>query len=121
MAAASVLVVEDDSLIALDICRSLERNGYTPIGPVATGDEAVKKASESHPDVVLMDIVLKGPVDGISAAAQISDSQNIPVIFLTGHADKPTLERAKITEPSGYILKPFEESQLYAALEITLY
>lgn len=121
MSIANVLVVEDESIVALDICQGLKRYGYGVFGPVATGEAAIQKAKELRPDVVLMDIMLKGPMDGIQAASQISDMTNIPIIFLTAHADKTTLERAKITEPYAYVVKPFEDSALHAALEITLY
>ena len=121
MSAPRVLISEDESLVALDIARILKSAGYEVLGPVTSGESAVERAQELRPDVVLMDIVLKGQLDGIAAAAVISDTVDIPVIFLTSHADKLTLERAKIAEPWGYILKPFSDDQLLASLEMALY
>lgn len=121
MSQARILVVEDDNLVALDICQSLESFGYEVETPVNNGDLALQRAQETRPDVVLMDIQLSGASDGVTAAAQISDSTDIPIIFLTAHADKATLDRAKIVEPSGYIVKPFEEVELHAAIQMVLY
>lgn len=121
MNAPRVLVVEDENLVALEICRTLKAQGYVVIGPVSTGEAAIEKAQEARPDVVLMDIRLKGSIDGVTAAAQIGDTTDTPIIFLTAHADRATLERAKIAEPFGYIVKPFSNSELHAALEMTLY
>jgi len=118
---ARVLVVEDESIEAMGIERKLKRLGYIVPAVVASGEEAVKKAEETQPDLVLMDIRLKGDVDGIEAAKQIRSRFNIPVVYLTAYADEETLQRAKITEPNGYILKPFEERELRSNIEMALY
>jgi PAS domain S-box-containing protein len=116
-----ILIVEDERVSAEDIKMGLERLGYSVSGIAVSGDEAVKKAEETRPDLVLMDIVLKGEMDGIEAASAISSRFDIPVVYLTAHADKKTLERVKISEPFGYILKPFEDKELNSILEIALY
>ena len=116
-----ILVVEDERLVAEDIKMSLQRFGYAVPGIVFSGEEAVKKAEEMNPDLVLMDIVLEGEMDGIEAASAIRSRFDIPVVYLTAYADKKTLERAKITEPFGYIIKPFEDRELHSVIEIALY
>lgn len=120
MVKAQILVVEDERIVAKDIVKSLQRLGYVVIASVASGEEAIKKVSEHQPDLVLMDIMLKGNMDGITATEQIKTSFDIPVIYLTAYADENTLERAKITEPFGYILKPFDERDLHTTIEIAM-
>jgi PAS domain S-box-containing protein len=115
-----ILIAEDNRIIAEDIKRSLERFGYEISAIAASGEAAIKKAREGNPDLVLMDIVLEGALDGIEAAQEIRNQFKIPVVFLTAYADEHTLLRAKLTEPYGYIMKPFEDRGLYAAIEITL-
>jgi len=115
-----ILVVEDERIIALNVRESLESLGYIVPAIVASGEKAVEKALALRPDLVLMDIRLKGNIDGIQAAEQIWESLSIPVIYVTGHSDKSTLERAKITAPFGYILKPVKEQELYVAIETAL-
>ncbi|MCF7764511.1 MAG: response regulator [Verrucomicrobia bacterium] len=121
MAASQVLVVEDEGIIAADIQDRLTALGYEVPLTVSSGEEALEKIPTFLRDVVLMDIMLKGEIDGIDAAAQIRERHNIPVIFLTAHADESTVNRAKLTEPFAYILKPFEERELHTALEMTLH
>jgi PAS domain S-box-containing protein len=116
-----ILVVEDESLIGYDIQNMLKNQGYSVLEVVTTGKEALQKVSELAPDLVLMDIVLKGEIDGITAACKIRDSYNIPVVYLTAYTDDITLQRAKSTEPFGYILKPFEERELKTTIEMALY
>lgn len=116
-----ILVVEDESLVGRDIQNMLRSLGYEAIGPVATAAQAVRKAREHAPDLVLMDIVLKGGADGISAAETIWDTLGIPVVYLTAYTDEPTLQRAKQTGPFGYLLKPFEERELQTTVEMALY
>lgn len=116
-----VLVVEDESLVALDICTCLERHGYAVAGPVDNGEEAYKLAVSCRPDVVLMDIILNGDIDGVTTGARISDATGIPIIFLTAHADQRTIERARIVEPSAYLVKPFDETELHASLQMVIY
>ncbi len=115
-----ILVVEDEGIVARDIQATLERLGYSISGTAASGAEAINMARYNHPDLVLMDIVLKGPIDGIEAAQKIHDELDIPVIYLTAYADEETVERAKLTEPFGYVLKPFEERDLYTVVEMAL-
>ena len=118
---AKVMVVEDEAVVALDIVQELESAGYSVVGQVASGEEAILKAGETRPDVVLMDIHVQGPLDGIAAAEQISSRFNIPIIFVTAHADEATLQRAKLTRPYGYVIKPFEPNELRANIEIALH
>jgi DNA-binding NtrC family response regulator len=111
-------VVEDESIVASDVQHSIRRIGHEVAGWATTAQEAISLAEEVAPDLVLMDIRLKGEVDGIAAADEIRRRFDIPVIFLTAFADEETLARAKVTGPFGYILKPFEESDLRIAIEI---
>lgn len=121
MGIVKVLVVEDERIVAKDIQNTLKNLGYEVPVIASTGEEAIKKAAELKPDIVLMDIVLKGEIDGITAASQIRSKFKIPIIYLTAYEDEDTLDRAKITEPLGYILKPFEERDLHTTLEMALY
>ena len=121
MAEAQVLVVEDDNIIAMDIKSRLQALGYAVSAVVFSGQEAIEKAAETQPDLVLMDIRLRGHMDGVEAAERIHTRFDIPVVYLTAHADESTLQRAKLTEPYGYILKPFEERELHTAVEMALY
>lgn len=121
MVSARLLVVEDESIVAKDIQHRLRNLGYEVPAVVAYGEKAIEKAEELKPDLVLMDIFLKGEMDGIKAAEEIKRLYGIPVIFLTAFADPNTLQRAKVTEPFGYILKPFEERELLTAIEMALY
>ena len=121
MATAGILLVEDENIVALDLRMRLTKLGYSVLGMAASGEEAVAKATSLAPDLVLMDINLKGDMDGIGAAEQIKARLDIPVIFVTAYADENTLQRAKITEPYGYLLKPFEERELHTSIEIALY
>jgi len=116
-----ILIVEDEKIIALDLQRRLERFGYSVVGMASDGMEAVALAKERAPDIILMDIMLAGGMDGIEAAGQIRDRYGVPVIFLTAYTDEKTLERAKEVEPFGYILKPFKERELYTTIDIALY
>lgn len=116
-----ILIVEDESIVAKDIQQSLKKLGYEVLGVCATGEDAISKAEQLKPSLVLMDIMLKGEMSGIEAAEQIRQRLNIPIIFLTAYADSSTLSKAKITEPSGYIIKPFKEIDLQTNIEIALY
>lgn len=115
-----ILIVEDEIIIAEGLQRKLKTMGYAVPVTVSSGEEAVKKVKENNPDLVLMDIVIYGKMDGIETAAQIH-SLDIPVVYLTAYADEKTLERAKITEPFGYLIKPFKERELQITIEIALY
>jgi hypothetical protein len=116
-----VLVVEDQSVIALDLKGRLAAMGYAVLGPVSTGEDAIRQATELRPTVILMDIILKGEMDGVEAAAHIREHLGIPIIYLTAHSDEQTLKRAQVTEPYGYILKPFEDREVVTAIEMALY
>ena len=121
MTKTRILVVEDESIVALDIQERLESLGYDVPATVATGEKAIVQAGLLNPDLVLMDIHLQGQMDGIEAADHIRRQFGIPVIYLTANADHPTVERAKFTEPFGYVIKPFEERELQTTIEIALY
>lgn len=118
---AQILIAEDESIIARDIKDCLENLGYRVPAIATTGAEAIQKATNIQPDLILMDIRLKGEMDGIQAAEQIWNLLQIPIIYATGFSDRDTLERAKLTHPFGYILKPIEERELYAAVETALH
>lgn len=120
MGQARILVVEDEVIVARTIASQLSQLGYIVTGTASSGTVAIAKASETRPQLVLMDIVLKGEMDGITAAGYIREHLDIPVIFLTAYGDEHTLERAKITQPFGYIVKPFTIKDLRIAIEIGL-
>ena len=121
MAKATILVVEDEFITGADLQNNLRNMGYDVPGVVDTGEGAIKKAGELHPDLVLMDITLIGTMTGIEAAAQIRDRYGIPVIFLTAHSDDPTFEKALQSEPFGYIIKPIEPLNLRTGIGMALY
>jgi PAS domain S-box-containing protein len=121
MAKKRILVVEDETITAEDIKESLQDIGYIVLAVVSSGEEAIIKVEEDNPDLVLMDIMLSGKIDGIETAKQILLRFNIPVVYLTAYSDKMILERAKITEPFGYILKPFNDRELHTNIEIAFY
>ncbi|HUU28813.1 MAG TPA: response regulator [archaeon] len=116
-----ILVVEDEIIVAESIKTGLEKLGYLVFEIVLSGEEAINKAAELQPDLVLMDIKLKGEIDGVDAAEHIYAHLNIPVVYLTAYADDDTLERAKITESFGYVLKPFDSRELHGTIEMALY
>ncbi|MDI6644043.1 MAG: methanogen output domain 1-containing protein [Methanobacteriaceae archaeon] len=116
-----ILVVEDESIVAMGIKHKLEDLGYHVVDTVLSGEDAVKSAKILKPDLVLMDIVLKGEMDGIDAANKIKKLFDVPVIYLTAYSDEEMLERARVTEPYGYILKPFKKSELNANIKMALY
>lgn len=121
MSKSNILVVEDESIVAKDIQHSLKKLGYNVVDVVSTGESAIVSAKEKQPDLVLMDIMLKGPMSGIEAAKMIREELNIPIIFLTAYADESTFNKAKITEPYGYIIKPFKEIDLHTTIEMAIY
>jgi DNA-binding NarL/FixJ family response regulator len=116
-----IMVVEDEGITAMRIKKSLEDIGYSVTSTEFTGEAAVKKAAENRPDLVLMDIVLDGRMDGIEAAGKIHSDLNIPVVYLTAHSDNEILKRLKTTEPFGYIIKPFDDRELRMVVEIAFY
>ena len=121
MLKARILVVEDERLVALALEQCLKAIGHDVVALVTTGQEAVRKAVELEPDLVLMDIRLKGEVDGIEAAVRIHDNFGTPIVYLTAYSDDNTLERARAAQPYGYVLKPFEEKSLKSAVAMALY
>ena len=118
---ARIMVVEDEAVISLEIQDRLTKMGHSICGTAASDEEAVSVAAAKHPDLILMDVQLRGDVDGVETAQQIRDRIEIPVIYLTAFADDRTVERARLTEPFGYLIKPFSEKELYAAIETALY
>ncbi len=120
MEKARIMIIENESIIAADIRNILDKCGYYTAGVFARGEEAIEKIEELYPDLVLMDIKLAGSMDGVETARLIRDCSNAPVIYLTAFADEDTLQRAKITEPYGYLLKPVDEKALNAAIEIAI-
>ncbi len=121
MTKKQILVVEDESIVAEHIRRSLKNMGYSVSSVASSGENAIKEVEINCPDLVLMDIVLLGEMDGIETARQIRSRFNIPVVYLTAYSDEEILERAKITEPFGYVIKPFNERELRINIEIALY
>ncbi|MEJ2190015.1 MAG: response regulator, partial [Acidobacteriota bacterium] len=117
MTQTTILVVEDESIVARDIQNCVSELGYESVGWAASGEEAIEKAGEKNPDLVLMDVRLPGEMDGISAAEEIRTRFKIPVVFLTAFGDEETLTRAKASGPFGYVLKPFVPSDLRLAIE----
>jgi PAS domain S-box-containing protein len=117
----SVMIVEDEGVVALELEQCLRQLGYKVPSVVGTGAEAVARAAEIKPDLVLMDIRLKGKMDGIEAAQEIMNCQSIPVVYLTAHSDDATVRRARETAPFGYVLKPWEEKSLQIAIDLALH
>jgi PAS domain S-box-containing protein len=121
MAGEQILVVEDEVIVAKDLQNELKSLGYEVLAIAASGEEALDKAAAGHPSLALMDIRLKGKMDGVDAAQEMRRRFNIPVVFLTAYADEGTLQRAKIAEPYGYLLKPFERRELRTSIETALH
>jgi len=116
-----VLVVEDEKIVAKHLQKAMNNLGYTVPAVVSSGEEALEKVEETKPDLVLIDILLKGDLDGIETAQHIKDRFKTPVVFLTAYADEMTLQRAKLTEPYGYLIKPFQEKELNSTIKIALH
>ncbi len=116
-----ILVVEDESIVAKDMQNRLQKLGYAVAVVVSSAKDAIEKVREINPDLVLMDIVLKGDIDGIGAAGIIRTQFHVPVIYVTAYADDKTMERAKTTEPYGYLLKPLDSKELLITIEMALY
>lgn len=121
MVSLKILVVEDEVIVARTIANQLKQLGYTVTGTSSSGAAAIAKVAETQPDLILMDIVLKGEIDGVTTATQIREQQDIPVIYLTAYADDHTLERAKVTHPFGYVVKPFTANELRVAIEMGMF
>ena len=120
MPAAKILIVEDEGIVSTDIRFILRKIGYSAAAAAFSAEEALEKIDEDKPDLILMDIGLKGRFDGIEAAKIVKEKHNIPVVFLTGYADENTLSRAKSIDPAGYIIKPIDENELKKLLERAL-
>jgi PAS domain S-box-containing protein len=116
-----VLIVEDSKVESNMIKKNLITFGHTVLKVVTNGEQAIESARELNPDIVLMDILLEGKMDGIDAAKQIHDQFKVPIVYLTGYSEKKFLDRAKTTQPFGYLIKPINEKELYAAIEVALY
>ena len=121
MGQPAIFIVEDEAIVANDIKETLKSLGYTVPGIAKSGELALEKVKEAKPDLVLMDIHLAGQLDGVETAGKIHVLYNIPVIYLTAYADKALLERAKVTEPYGYVIKPYDERELHSVIEMALY
>jgi CheY-like chemotaxis protein len=115
-----VLIVEDEILIAEELRERLSRFGYSVIAAVDSADEGIAIATRELPDLVLMDIRLKGEKDGVQAAMEIRQQVDIPIVYVTAYSDRQTVERAKQTEHDAYILKPFHRSELQSTIEVAM-
>ena len=116
-----VLIVEDEQIVATELREVLSSLGYCVVATASSGLEALDRADEAQPDLILMDIRIKGDMDGIETATRIVARWDIPIIFVTAHADQETLRRAKVTGPMGYVLKPFSERELQVAIEMAVF
>lgn len=117
---ARVMVVEDEGLVALSLEKKLIELGYRVPAVASSGEEAIHRALGSRPDIILMDIMLEGGIDGVAAASRIREELDLPIVYLTAYSDPKTIERAKATQPFGYLIKPFEERELFATIEMAL-
>lgn len=116
-----ILIVEDEAIVAKDISVCLERIGYEVVGVFARGKKALEFLESNSADLALLDIMLTGDMSGIDVSAKIKEKYDIPVVFLTAYADEKTIEKAKVTEPYGYVIKPFKEIDLRTSIEMALY
>jgi PAS domain S-box-containing protein len=121
MGTKKILVVEDERIVAIDIQQRLQGMGYTVSAIASSGSEAIRKAEEHRPDLVLMDIVIKGKMDGIETAGEMIRRFDLPVVYITAYSDDETLRRAKISGPFGYIIKPFDDRQLQVNIEMAVH
>ena len=121
MSKINILIVEDEAIVAKDIQQSLRKSGYNVLDVVSSGAAAIKSLELNKPDLVILDVMLKGDLSGVDVSEFIKREFNIPVIFLTAYADQSTLDKAKLTEPYGYIIKPFREIELYTTIEMALF
>jgi len=114
------LIVEDETLIAEELKERLSGLGFSIIAAVDTADEGIAIATREHPDLVLMDIRLKGEKDGVQAAKEIREQVDVPIVYLTAHSDRLTVERVKATEYDGFLLKPFQRRELQSTIEVAM-
>ena len=120
MAEGRILIVEDEHIVAMGIKRMLKSLGYTPVGIASSGEDAISKAESTFPDLVLMDIMLKGDMNGIEAVKEIKARFDVPVVYLTACSDSKIVEHAWKTRPLGYIVKPFDEKDLQKGIDVAL-
>jgi CheY-like chemotaxis protein len=118
--AGRILIVEDERIVARDLAETLNAFGYHVVATASSGEAAIEKADELEPDLVLMDIRLAGDLDGVQAAEAIWSRRDTPIIYLTAHSDDETLHRARTTRPCGYLVKPFNSSDLRSAIDAAL-
>ena len=121
LSAARIILAEDERIISDDIKYILEAQGYRLSAVVSSSEELIRKVEELNPDLILMDIVLKGSLDGIEAALKIKEKHDIPIVYITAHSDEKTVQRAKLSQPYGYIIKPIDKKDLYSTIETVLY
>lgn len=121
MSKVKILVVEDEAIVARDIKVCLNKIGYDVLGSYSSGEKALEAIETNKPELILMDIMLKGKMSGIETSAVVKEKYGIPVVFLTAYADEKTIGKAKVTEPYGYIIKPFKEIDLRTSIEMALY
>ncbi len=121
MSKVKILIVEDESIVAKDIQYSLIKLGYSVSGIASNAEKAIELATSELPDIIIMDIMLKGDINGIEAALTLRQELSLPVIFLTAYSDVATIEKAKVAEPYGYIIKPFKEIDLQTTIEVAIY
>ena len=118
---AKILIVDDEAYVSTQLEERLISMGYDVVGRASSGETSIDMAKSLHPDLILMDIVMPGKIDGIAAAEIIKEEVDIPVVFLTGYAEDQFIERAKSVEPFGYIVKPFQEREIKATIEVAIY
>jgi two-component system, response regulator PdtaR len=121
METSEIFLIEDEFIVAADIKQNLEDLGYKVTGIAANGEEALRKIGKIKPDLILIDIMLNGDLDGIETAKQINILYDIPFIYLTGYFDNNILDRAKLTQPSGYMIKPFDKITLHSTIQMALH
>jgi putative two-component system response regulator len=121
MKSDKIMVVEDEWIVADQLCNNLKELGYRVCSTASTGDEAIRNVGENRPDLILMDVILKSKMDGIEAAERITSQFDIPVIYLTAYTNQEYIERAKQTKPFGYLVKPFKQNELHANIEMALH
>lgn len=117
---ANILIVEDESLVAMEVSSALKKEGYTIVGTVGSAEEVFKSFGSNIPDLILMDINIDGTMNGIELSRRIKKTYNIPIIFLTAYNDKETIDRAIQTSPAGYLIKPFKRQELYAVVSLAM-
>ena len=121
MASTKIFVVEDEAIVSKDIQVCLKKIGYEVLGAFSSGEKVIDALKEKQPDIILMDIMLSGELSGVETSAYVKEHYGIPVVFLTAYADEKTISKAKVTEPYGYVIKPFKEIDLRTSIEMALY